>query len=190
MAGPPFWTDDPEPAEYKHWEVYFASQYFGLKDGSIMTAPHVEINCGVIPNLQLHLIAPMVNANPAGEKAHYGYGDTELGAKYRFVQEGDWCPMVGTFPLVEIPTGKSSAGSEMVQCNYSFPFGCKRAGGHGQLTVVEATGSILGRGTGITGSLAWWSNETFRSNSLSAPRSSTRHGQLLTTRTISTPDST
>jgi len=110
LAGPPFRTDDPEPVEYKHWEVYLASQYFNFKDGSIMTAPHVEINYGAIPNLQLHLIAPMVNANPAGEKAHYGYGDTELGAKYRFIQESEWCPMVGTFPLLEIPTGKSSEG--------------------------------------------------------------------------------
>ena len=75
-----------------------------------MTAPHVEINYGAIPNLQLHLIAPMVNVNPAGVKAHYGYGDTELGAKYRFIQETDWCPMVGTFPLLEVPTGKSSEG--------------------------------------------------------------------------------
>jgi hypothetical protein len=110
LAGPPFRTDDPEPVEYKHWEVYVASQYFDFKDGSIMTAPHVEINYGAIPNLQLHLIAPMVNANPAGEKAHYGYGDTELGAKYRFIQESDWRPMVGIFPLLEIPTGKSSEG--------------------------------------------------------------------------------
>jgi hypothetical protein len=108
MAGPPFRTDDPEPVEHKHWEVYLASQYFNFRDGSIMTAPHVEINYGAIPNLQLHLIAPMVNANPAGEKAHYGFGDTEFGAKYRFIQEGDWCPMVGTFPLLELPTGKSS----------------------------------------------------------------------------------
>jgi hypothetical protein len=108
LAGPPFRTDDPEPVEYQHWEVYLASQYFNYQDGSIMTAPHVEINYGAIPNLQLHLIAPMVNANPAGEKGQYGYGDTELGAKYRFIQEGEWCPMVGVFPLLEVPTGKSS----------------------------------------------------------------------------------
>jgi hypothetical protein len=25
-AGPPFLTDDPEPVEYRHWEVYVASQ--------------------------------------------------------------------------------------------------------------------------------------------------------------------
>ena len=35
----------------------------------------------------------------------YGYGDTELGAKYRFIQETNWIPQVGTFPLIELPTG-------------------------------------------------------------------------------------
>jgi hypothetical protein len=25
-AGPPFVTDDPEPVEYRHWEVYLTSQ--------------------------------------------------------------------------------------------------------------------------------------------------------------------
>ena len=25
FAGPPYITDDPEPVEYQHWEVYFAS---------------------------------------------------------------------------------------------------------------------------------------------------------------------
>jgi len=26
-AGPPFQTDDPEPVEYRHWEVYLATQW-------------------------------------------------------------------------------------------------------------------------------------------------------------------
>ena len=25
LAGPPFLTDDPEPVEYEHWEIYVAS---------------------------------------------------------------------------------------------------------------------------------------------------------------------
>ena len=26
-AGPPFETDDPEPVEYHHWEIFFAASY-------------------------------------------------------------------------------------------------------------------------------------------------------------------
>jgi hypothetical protein len=65
LAGPPFRTDDPEPVEYQHWEIYLASQgSFG--DGSEMTAPHVEINYGILPDVQLHLLAPLEYVNPKG----------------------------------------------------------------------------------------------------------------------------
>jgi hypothetical protein len=42
---------------------------------------------------------------PAHGASSYAYSDTELGAKYRFVQEGKWVPQIGTFPLLEVPTG-------------------------------------------------------------------------------------
>jgi len=105
VAGPPFFTDDPEPVEYKHWEVYLASQYSRTADDRSGTAPHVEVNFGAFPNLQLHVIAPAAFDRPPGGPAAYGYGDTELGAKYRFIQETGLRPQVGTFILVEAPTG-------------------------------------------------------------------------------------
>jgi hypothetical protein len=104
FAGPPFRTDDPEPVEYQHWEAYVASQgTFG--GGSVITGPHFEVNYGVLPDVQLHLLVPFEYVKPKGESSHYGYGDTELGVKYRFVHESDWVPQIGAFPLVELPTG-------------------------------------------------------------------------------------
>ncbi|MGO9415216.1 MAG: hypothetical protein ACLP51_08770, partial [Syntrophobacteraceae bacterium] len=41
LAGPPFLTDDPEPVEYKHWEIYLASMSEEQHGGVSMTAPHV-----------------------------------------------------------------------------------------------------------------------------------------------------
>jgi len=110
LAGPPFRTDDPEPVEYKHWEIYFASQYSNDRNGVSATAPHAEINYGVAPNFQLHLIVPMEYVKPAGQPSHYGYGDTELGLKWRFYECEEAKFMVGTFPIVEIPTGDQSMG--------------------------------------------------------------------------------
>ncbi|MEI9984698.1 MAG: hypothetical protein WDN69_16740 [Aliidongia sp.] len=42
--------------------------------------------------------------------ARFGYGDTELGVKYRFVEEDDegWRPQIGIYPNLEIPTGSVS----------------------------------------------------------------------------------
>lgn len=108
LAGPPYFTDDPEPVEHRHWELYLASQTFHDRDGWTGTAPHFEVNYGVIPDVQLHLIVPLAYAVPAKGSSAYGVGDTELGIKYRFVQEGTWVPQIGTFPFLEVPTGASS----------------------------------------------------------------------------------
>ncbi len=110
FAGPPFVTDDPEPVEYRHWEVYLASQYDHEPEGASGTLPHVEVNYGVIPNLQLHLIAPLAFDAPSGESRQTGYGDTEVGAKYRFMGTGEDQLQVATFPLAELPTGSSARG--------------------------------------------------------------------------------
>jgi len=109
-AGPPFVTDDPEPVEYRHWEFYLASQHAKDKDGWSGTAPHVEVNYGAWNNLQLHLIAPLAYVKPDEGPSHYGFGDLELGAKYRFIQESEWRPMVGTFLIFDLPTGSRSNG--------------------------------------------------------------------------------
>jgi hypothetical protein len=83
LAGPPFATDDPEPVDYQHGEFYIASQHTETAGGWSGTAPHFELNYGVVPNVQLHLIAPLAYAAPSGGRTHYGYGDTELGVKFR-----------------------------------------------------------------------------------------------------------
>jgi hypothetical protein len=110
LAGPPFLTDDPEPVDYQNWEFYIASQHTETAGGWSGTAPHIELNYGVITNVQLHLIAPLAYNAPSGGGTHYGYGDTELGVKFRFIQETDRLPQVGIFPLLEVPTGSESDG--------------------------------------------------------------------------------
>jgi len=110
QAGPPFVTDDPEPVELHHWEFYVASMHTKMRDGWSGTAPHVELNYGVVTNVQLHLIAPLSHNSPKDDISHYGYGDTEFGIKFRFIQESEHRPQVGIFPMLEIPTGRESYG--------------------------------------------------------------------------------
>jgi len=109
-AGPPYLTDDPEPVELGHWEFYLASQWTATRDKAEGTSPHVEVNYGALPELQLHVIVPTALALASGQPARYGLGDIELGAKYRFVEERGWRPQLGTFPLVLVPTGSEARG--------------------------------------------------------------------------------
>ena len=109
-AGPPFLTDDPEPVELKHWEFYAAAEWSAERHAASGTAPHVELNYGALPNLQLHIIVPAVFSWSSGSRAQYGLGDIELGAKFRFVDEAERRPQVGIFPLLILPTGSKDRG--------------------------------------------------------------------------------
>jgi hypothetical protein len=74
--------------------------------------PAWEFNYGLIPNGQFHVVAPLAFDLPAGASDQFGYGDTEIGFKYRFIQEdkNGWTPMVGIFPMLEVPTGDQNRG--------------------------------------------------------------------------------
>jgi hypothetical protein len=107
VGGPPFVTDDPEPVDYQHWEFYLASMQSDLRGDWSGTAPHIELNYGVVPDLQLHLIIPATYDSPPNGPAHYGLGDIEVGAKYRFVHETNGWPQIGIFPLLQAPSGSA-----------------------------------------------------------------------------------
>lgn len=151
LAGPPYATDDPEPVEYRHWEFYLASQHACAGGGWSGTAHHVEINYGVITNVQLHLIAPLSYTAPAGGSSQYGYGDTELGLKYRFIQESSRCPMVGTFPQLEIPTGSARRGMGNGKLQAFLPLWLQKS--FGKWTTYGGGGYGINPGTG---NRDWW----------------------------------
>ena len=146
LPGPPFTTDDPEPVKYRHWEFYVASQNTKSADGWSGTAPHFEVNYGAVTNLQLHLIVPMAYDAPAHGTRQYGYGDTEVGAKYRFIQETDVSPQVGFFPMLEIPTGSANRGLGSGQVQAFLPVWLQKE--FGSWTVYGGGGYGINPGAG------------------------------------------
>jgi len=87
-----------------------------MKHESDATCPHIEINYGALPDVQLHIVAPLGYVHSIAG-THYGYSDTEIGIKYRLVEETETLPQIGFFPLIEIPTGdeKKQLGTGEVQ---------------------------------------------------------------------------
>jgi len=102
-AGPPYQTDDPEPTELGHWEVYsFAS---GLEGGGVAAGETgIDANYGAAKDLQLTVVTPLAFTTNAG--GAFGPGMLDLGAKYRFIhqQQGGLVPDVSFFPQVFLPT--------------------------------------------------------------------------------------
>lgn len=138
-AGPPFQTDDPEPVDFRHYEFYT----FGTVDGTPVetdpVGPAFEFNWGAVPNVQLHIVVPIGAIRPsnnpiylpagAGSSA-YGLTDTELGVKYRFVKQTKHRPEIGSFTMLEVPTGNSAKGLGVGRVWYKLPVWIQKDWGH------------------------------------------------------------
>ncbi len=143
FAGPPFNTDDPVPVDYLHWEFYAASSYQISKNENEATLPHFEVNYGLVPDVQLHLLAGMDYVKV--DSAHqYGFTSTELGFKYRFVNDEADDLQIGIFPLVELPTASkgSLAGQQNTQA--FFPVWIQKS--WGKFTTCGGAGYWLNPG--------------------------------------------
>ncbi|OIQ99325.1 hypothetical protein GALL_185620 [mine drainage metagenome] len=110
-AGPPFITDDPEPLEYQHWEVNYAVSKSWRQDESSVAIPSIDINYGASSNVQFH-IQPRYSFESSMTGSHFGIDDTEVGVKYRFlnIQQNNFSFMVGTYPMLQLPTGDTKLG--------------------------------------------------------------------------------
>ncbi|HUK58290.1 MAG TPA: hypothetical protein VLV50_03590 [Stellaceae bacterium] len=122
-AGAPFRTDDPVPDDYQHGEVYFFSTATHVDGDTSGTLPGIDLNYGVLPDMQLHAIAPLAFDAPSGNGKSFGAGDTELGIKYRFMHEDEsgWRPQIAIFPTVELPTGSKTRGLGTGSAQFFLP---------------------------------------------------------------------
>jgi hypothetical protein len=145
LAGPPFNTDDPETVRFRHWEYYISS----INNSQVRvwsgTLPHFEVNYGLVPNVQVHLLMPVNYSHTPGQSIDFGYADTEFGVKFRFIQETDNTPQVGVFPIVEIPTIRNSEFSNGKTKIY-LPVWLQKS--WGDLTTYGGAGYWINPGTG------------------------------------------
>ena len=109
LAGPPFATDDPEPTDYKHHEIYAFNGGTSTRDG-IGGAAGIDFNYGAAPDLQLTVVVPLGFDHPASGSTAIGLGRIELAAKYRFRYEKDTGWDVAVFPRVFLPAGSLGIG--------------------------------------------------------------------------------
>src|ERR1022692_1357045 len=58
-----------------------------------------------------------------------GFGDTELGVKYRFLEETDFLPQIGIFPLAELATGDGARGLGNGRTWYQLPVWAQKSWG-------------------------------------------------------------
>lgn len=105
LAGPPFDTDDPDPTEFRNYEIYAGVTTHRDLTDSNSELPFLEINYGLMPNVQFSVhLGDAGYATPESPSA-YGFDDAEMGLKVRFVQETSRSPQVSFYPQVTFATG-------------------------------------------------------------------------------------
>lgn len=109
-AGPPFMTDDPEPTDTGHWEIY-GPIVEGEGHGSAFEGTTgVEINYGAAPNLQLTIGLPAgFSHDDAGWR--WGVSDVAVSAKYRFFHDEPAGISIAAFPGITLPTANNAMGN-------------------------------------------------------------------------------
>jgi hypothetical protein len=108
-AGPPYITDDPQPTDTGHYEIYFFGEGASSRDGRDGSAG-VDFNYGAAPNLQLTAILPIAWNTPAGGAGATGPGNVELAVKYQFLHQREAGVDAAFFPRVFLPAGSSAVG--------------------------------------------------------------------------------
>jgi hypothetical protein len=112
-AGPPYLTDDPEPTDTGHWEIYgplVQSEGFGSDFSGSLGA---EVNYGAAHNIQLTLDLPAAFAHGSGGW-RWGAGNLAASVKYRFYDNKRAGLQIAAFPGVTLPTASNGLGSARV----------------------------------------------------------------------------
>jgi hypothetical protein len=111
FAGPPYMSDDPEPTDYKHFEIYTFSNGTVSKDGTNGEAG-IDFNYGAAPNLQLTAVLPAGYDFASASPTAAALSNIELAAKYRFLTQDVAGVDVAIFPRLFLPSASSAMGTQ------------------------------------------------------------------------------
>ena len=106
-AGPPYISDDPEPTDYQHFEIYAFGEGVVTRPG-MAGESGMDFNYGGAPDLQLTAVIPLAY----DEMGHAGLGNIELAAKYKFLHQDDFGVDVSLFPRIFLPSAAPNVGAQ------------------------------------------------------------------------------
>ncbi|HWA62383.1 MAG TPA: hypothetical protein VG939_13465 [Caulobacteraceae bacterium] len=113
LAGPPFLTDDPEPTDTGHWEIYAPVSSAAGRGADYDGWAGAEINYGPARNVQVTVDLPVAYAHDASG-LHTGRGDLGVSVKYRFLNDEAAHVQVAVFPALTLPTASGGLGAGRV----------------------------------------------------------------------------
>jgi hypothetical protein len=143
IAGPPYQTDDPEPTELHHWEIYNFVDVDGHRS-DVDGEGGLDLNYGAAKGLQLTATLPIAFSHSPDNGWHGGRGDVEIGAKYRFIDDEKAGWQAAIFPRVILPTSSRDLGG--IRTRLLLPLWVQKD--FGKTSVFGGGGYEINPGTG------------------------------------------
>jgi hypothetical protein len=110
IAGPPYSTDDPAPVDPGHWEVipFVTGSH---ESGTTAGETGFDINYGLMPDVQLTLVVPVLYEHSSSLRSGLGRIETEV--KWRFLEQDENGPRpeIAFAPTVIWPTAAAEYDS-------------------------------------------------------------------------------
>jgi hypothetical protein len=141
LAGPPYITDDPEPTDAGHYDIYFFSEGASSRGGRDGSAG-IDFNYGAAENLQLTVTLPIAWTAPAGGGGATCLRNVELAAMCQFLHQPESGVDAAFFPRVFLPAGSSAVGE--THASLLLPLWLQRTSG--AWTVFGGGGCEIHRG--------------------------------------------
>ena len=110
LAGPPYVSDDPEPTDYKHFEIYTVTNGTTTREGTA-GASGIDFNYGAAPDLQLTATVPAGFDRPVGGGTNVGLSNIELAAKYRFLHQDGFGLDISVFPRISFRAARTMSAT-------------------------------------------------------------------------------
>lgn len=111
LAGPPYITDDPDPTEPGHWEVYaFSDGLFAKRDYDGTAG--FDLNYGPVADVQLTATLPLDVTSPS--RPHIARGEVEVGVKWRFFEDDKRGLSLAMFPRMILPTSRDGGRASLL----------------------------------------------------------------------------
>ena len=98
-------TDTPQTMDYEQVEADVYTDVTKIKKDYALRTPAFEANVGVMTDFQVRINIPVVLSIVPHKKTTYGYGDIDIGFKYRFIHETETIPQVAFYPKFNLPSG-------------------------------------------------------------------------------------
>jgi len=140
-AGPPYQSDDPEPTDDEHYEIYLFANGSHARDGESGVAG-LDFNYGAGPDLQLTAVFPFEYDDPDGGGSASGLGNIELAAKYRFLHQDQVGWDIAVFPRAFLPSASPEVGDR--HASLLVPIWLQRD--FGKWSTFGGGGCVLSRG--------------------------------------------